>query len=167
MLEFSLTVLSTLSLYLQCKLIMLQKWKLWSDQTARHIPDYGHTNWSKLISYLCKTGECKLFTEMLKCVGLLMYLLGIFSVHDYCCLSSGYDQGGGYLNSPNVGTSQQQPKVFYRHYRDDAWYWVRHSNTMNLRLKMSHKVHHIRMSHERPCFIYFVVWPNTSLKCDF
>jgi len=24
--------------------------------------------------------------------------------------------------------------------------------------------HHISMSHERPCFICFVVWPTTSLK---
>ena len=26
------------------------------------------------------------------------------------------------------------------------------------------RVHHISMSHERPCFICFVVWPTTSLK---
>ena len=24
--------------------------------------------------------------------------------------------------------------------------------------------HHISVSHERPCFICFVVWPTTSLK---
>ena len=27
--------------------------------------------------------------------------------------------------------------------------------------------HHIWMSHERPCFICFVVWPTTSLKNNF
>jgi hypothetical protein len=28
---------------------------------------------------------------------------------------AGYDQGGGYLNSPNVGGSQQQQKVSVHH----------------------------------------------------
>jgi len=29
-------------------------------------------------------------------------------MHNIACGFLGYDQGGGYLNSPNVGTSQQQ-----------------------------------------------------------
>jgi len=35
------------------------------------------------------------------------------------------------------------------------------------RATFSTKGHHIWMSHERPCFICFVIWPITSLKYDF
>jgi len=81
-------------------------------------------------------------------------------------------RGGELANFTGMETVNQNLVIqsIYRWCTVVSWHWNDEKEVENVargripRGTFSTEVHHISMSHERPCFMCFVVWPTTSLK---